>query len=252
MFRYNHVDNLLWTTCGIIQKFKLRTISEQRKSWWSTCLKTFRELLSATYSENKILRQNFRVTPYIYYAYSSFLRWGPIFDHSLKLWFPLCPPLLYPTSPVVRVSTLSGFSRENRPFSSRNGCCVSGVSCTSTDTPAVFGVSSSRELKAKPPTIKSAPWPLTLCDFLRVSAANWLLSLTTSGEDERSVFLNTFLGVFLWTLVPDKNDSGKLNATRDKSLAAMFIFVFFFSFKLARSRHSYPCFARQRNYIEPP
>ena len=100
-----------------------------------------------------------------------------------------------------------GFLRENRPFSSRNGGCVSGVSWAFADSPAVFGVSSPKELKAKPPTIKSTPRPLgdflhvrsrpsSLSDVREINAANWLLSLTTSGDAEGSVFLNTFPGVF--------------------------------------------------------
>ena len=46
------------------------------------------------------------------------------------------------------------------------GGCFYGVGCASEDTPDVFGVSSPRELKAKPPIIRSTPW--LLCDFLRV------------------------------------------------------------------------------------
>ena len=45
---------------------------------------------------------------------------------------------------------------------------------------------------------------------------------------------------FLWTLVPNKKDSGKWNATRDKSLAAMFIFVFFSPFNTRALAPSVP------------
>ena len=54
----------------------------------------------------------------------------------------------------------------------------------------------------------------------RISTANWLLSLTMSGEDERSVFLNTFLGVSWWTLVRTKRIavSGTRLAIKDMRL----------------------------------
>ena len=38
---------------------------------------------------------------------------------------------------------------------------VFGVTCAFEDTQNVFGVSSPRELKPKPPTIKITPWPLS-------------------------------------------------------------------------------------------
>ena len=156
---------------------------------------------------------------------SSIIPWNSNFLFALHSFIPRVLSAVFP----LRI----GFFCENRPFSSRNGGCFSRVSCTSADTPAVFAVSSPMELKAKPPTIKSAPWPLY--DFLRVRSrpsslsdvgaiytANWLLSSTKSGEEERSVLFNTFLGVFQWRLVRDKKDSGKWNATRDKRLATKY------------------------------
>jgi len=49
--------------------------------------------------------------------------------------------------------------------------------------------------------------------------------------------LNTFFGISLRTRVLNKKDSSKWNATRDKSLAAMFIF-FVRLLILARSHSS--------------
>ena len=125
-----------------------------------------------------------------------------------------------------------GFFCENRPFSSRNGSGFRRVSCTSADTPAVFGVSSAMELKAKPPNIKSTPWlfcdflcvrsrPSSLSDVSAINTANWLQFNHVRRRQKNCIFKH-ISRCFSCTVVRDKKDSGKWNATRDKRLATKY------------------------------
>ena len=255
MFRYNHVDDIICYEPPVV-KYKNSTILEQRESWWSTCLKTFGWITWCYVKRKQDLNHTWlkRVSFFFGGDQSSTIPWNSNFLFALHSFIPWVLSSMF----SLRVGF---FCDPNRPFSSRAGGC-SRVGWTSADTPAFFGVSSLMELKAKPPTVKSAPWPL--CDLLRVrsrpsslsdvgaiNTANRLLSLTTSGEDERSVFSNTFLGVFRWRFVRDKKESGKWNATRDKSVAAMVIFVF--SLNTRALAPFVPMLrAPKKNYIEPP
>lgn len=73
--------------------------------------------------------------------------------HCLRtiVFVSLSTPLFYESCRLIFFLCLVSF-RANRPLLSRNGGFLFGVSCPSVDSP-FCGILSSRELRAKPPTI---------------------------------------------------------------------------------------------------
>ena len=112
--------SIILLPCGMqfsfFASFRWRTISDQGESWRSTCLETFRWIAWCRVYQKQDLNHNWlkRVSLFFGGDQSSTSSSKSNFLFALHSFIPR----------VLSVLPLRlGFSRENRPFSSRNGVC---------------------------------------------------------------------------------------------------------------------------------